>query len=93
MTFTDDEIIGSTACPACGSESCPKDALANIEVCMNWRELRFLVGLAEMFVEVIKDTDPDAQAFETLRRIVQKLEEQRPSFPKLSGTGETLPLH
>lgn len=55
--FTDSEIQDAMACPSCGSKGVPCSIAQDVDVRMNWHELRILVVWAEHYEETLTDLD------------------------------------
>lgn len=74
--FSDDEIVGALQCPKCGDTGVPMSISEDIEVKINWHELRILCIWAKNFAESIsKET---TGATETVDAIVDSLSKYRP---------------
>jgi predicted nucleic acid-binding Zn-ribbon protein len=58
--FTDADIEAATACPSCGSTGVPCAIKNDVQVTVNWHELRILVMWAENYEAAIVASDPVA---------------------------------
>lgn len=75
--FTDEECVGVTACPSCGSKGIPCDMAEDVQVTINWHELRILGIWAENWARRNESEYPDM--VEVLNTITNRLERQHPT--------------
>lgn len=77
---------GLSACPRCGDTGTPMAIADDVEVKVNWHELRILCMWAEQHAASLKDREP------TLQRVVNviagRLHAQHPERPGLTFTAE-----
>jgi len=90
--FTDEELVGATACPKCGTASTPMDMSDDIELHINVHELRILTIWASNWAE--QHCKPASQR--TLSSIINALRPQVQSGTPLTmgdefqGVADTL---
>lgn len=82
-TFSYEELNGQTACPTCGTKSIPCDIANDVDIHLNWHELRILTIWASNWSEKC-----DAQGKRTLASIIKRLEDQHPGRSPLTLAGE-----
>jgi hypothetical protein len=83
--FTDAELEGAKACPACGATGVPSAIADDVTIKINWHELRILGIWASNWAEA-KFRDEDGHR--TLRAILARLQAQHPGKAPLSLEGE-----
>lgn len=82
--FTDSEISGAVACPACGCTGVPCAISKDVTLRINWHELRILTIWADNWALKL---EPATR--KSLHAIIERLEAQRPDgFPSLTIGGE-----
>jgi len=84
--FTDEEIENATCCPACGDTGVPCAVKDDVQLKINWHELRILSMWAERWALHIEKEHMGALV--TLDCIVQRLQKQYPNKSKLTIRGE-----
>jgi hypothetical protein len=84
--FTEEQIAGASACPGCGSVGIPCDPANDVQVTVNWHELRILGIWAENWA--LKHRDSDPRMCSTIKTITRRLEGQHPKRTPLTLTGE-----
>lgn len=84
--FTEEQIAGATRCPFCGNKGVPMSPEEDVELKINWHELRILTIWAENYARQHIDRDPTMM--DTVFAIVGRLQDQYPSFAPLTLTGE-----
>ena len=84
--FTEEQIAGASSCPGCGSVCIPCDPANDVQVTINWHELRILGVWAENWALKHRDSDPRMCA--TIKTIARRLERQHPKRTPLTLTGE-----
>jgi len=77
---TDKEMEGASRCPNCGTTSSPISSNEDIEIKINYHELRILIIWAERWASDHADTDPSMQT--VLYKIARRLEKQHPERSK-----------
>lgn len=87
--FTNSQLRGASACPKCGSEGLPMSPTQDVEVKINWHELRILTMWAEHWANHIKEL-PDAKGnpIQTVFAIAKRLQDQHPFKVPLTLSGE-----
>lgn len=87
--FTNTQLKGASACPKCGNEGLPMSPKQDVEIKVNWHELRILTIWAEHWANHIKDA-PDAkgQPVQTIFAIAKRLQDQHPLMSPLTLSGE-----
>ena len=89
--FTDVEIEGHKACPACGSKRAPIAIAQDVTLTLNWFELRILANWAERWAETLA-SDHDARG--SLELILNRIRACRPAgAPGLTLRDEMGDLH
>lgn len=86
-----DEIIpeGTSECPNCGTKSLPCLIADDVNIKINWHELRILVIWAENWARHIDKTDPkEEKLLLSVMTIAQRLEKQFPDKTRLTLFGE-----
>jgi predicted nucleic acid-binding Zn-ribbon protein len=88
--FTEKEIENSTCCPNCGCKGIPVAPENDVNVKINWHELRILVIWAENWAHQIAKSDPEKYDYapESIYAIAHRLEKQHPKKGSLSLAGE-----
>jgi len=93
--FTDAEIEGLTACPACGSKRAPVSIANDVAITLNWFEWRLLANWADRWGEHCLLTDQmtvDDRA--GLDLVLERIRAQRPDgAPGLTLRDEMGQLH
>lgn len=88
-SFTESQIKGARACPKCGDPGSPMSPGQDVEVKINWHELRILCIWAERYADTIAGKeDVKSDIVKTVWAIVGRLQEQYPSFTPLTLGGE-----
>lgn len=83
--FSDEELEGVSACPTCGTKSLPSAIADDVDLRINWHELRILTIWASNHAsEHLKDK-PGSR---TLSSIIKRLEAQFPDRLPLTIFGE-----
>lgn len=72
--FSDKETEGADCCPKCGNKGVPMAISQDVEVKINWHELRILTIWAENWAEAKCEQD----SRDTLHAILDRLEKYRP---------------
>ena len=88
--YSREQIRNVSACPACGSQGVPMSPTDDVQVKINWHELRILGMWAENWAAAHKDSSPRME--QTISAITTALEEQFPSYAPLTpcaGTGSS----
>jgi len=88
--FTQEQIEDQYACPTCDSTGIPCTPKDDVNVNINWHELRILVIWAENYAAIHKDETPTMSV--TVRSIAKRLQEQYPSKTALTLAGELAEL-
>lgn len=87
--FTEAQTAGYGSCPACGNEGLPASPKQDVEVKVNWHELRILCIWAENYANSIAgNEDVKGDPVKTVWAIAGRLQEQYPSFTPLTLSGE-----
>jgi hypothetical protein len=87
--FTEAEIESASACPKCGTKGIPCDPANDVDVRINWHELRILCIWAEHWARKIDADKPsDDPSIKTVYGIVGAIQEQFPSRGPLTLSGE-----
>lgn len=87
--FTEEEVQGATCCPNCGTKSLPCDIKDDVNIKINWHELRILTILAENWARHVDNTDPkEEKLLLSVMTIAQRLEKQFPEKTRLTLFGE-----
>lgn len=81
--FTDEEVT-SSVCPSCGTSSVPMAIADDVQVQINWHELRILGMWAENWAV----SHDNAQMVKTVRTIARLVEQQFPGKPSITLSGE-----
>ena len=82
--FSDEEIKGKNACPSCSETGIPMLIAQDIQVQINWHELRIL----SMWAENWERTMDKSRKPRTIAAITARLERQFSAFAPLSMAGE-----
>lgn len=78
--FTDEELEGVSCCPKCGSKGVPCLISQDVNIKINWHELRILTIWASNWANKL-----EADSQRALKSILKRLEAQRPvEFPALT---------
>ena len=72
--FSEEETKNVSCCPKCGCKGLPMSISQDVEIKINWHELRLLCIWAENWAEAKCDDD----ARSTFEAIVERLEKYRP---------------
>ena len=80
--FTSRELVAVHACPACGSKGVPCATSEDVQVFINWHELRILGIWATNWAARFDETMSDSKL--TLQGILGRLERQYPDNPPLT---------
>jgi len=72
--FSEEETKNVSCCPKCGCKELPMSISQDVEIKINWHELRLLCIWAENWAEAKCDDD----ARSTFEAIVERLEKYRP---------------
>ena len=83
--FTMEESSGKNACPKCGSTSLPMRISDDVDLKINWHELRIICIWASNFAT---EKFPDTPAERTLKTVVARLEAQHPEKSALTMDGD-----
>lgn len=83
--FAEDELVGVSGCPTCGATGVPCAISEDVNVAINWHELRILGIWASWWAEA---KFKDQSGHRTLRSIIARIEAQHPEKPALSFGGE-----
>lgn len=75
--FTEEQLQGQSACPACGTKSLPCDPTKDVQIKINTHELRILTIWADNWARA--HGEPQSQ--KTLSCILQRLATQLPGTP------------
>lgn len=89
--FKNDEIGENVEkCPNCGTESIPCDIEDDVQIKINWHELRILSIWAENWARQLDQTksDKEERNLLTILTIAQRLQEQQPDKLPLTLYGE-----
>ena len=87
--FTEEECLKVNCCPACKSVGTPLAMADDIQIKVNWQELRVLTMWAEFWAEQKSSMDPDnSNMKQTVKSIATAMEEQYPSRTPLTMAGE-----
>lgn len=89
--FTKAQILSTMACPKCGSEGMPCSPDDDVEIKINWHELRILTIWAENFAVKCPPHGPITPS-QTIKAIAKRLQEQFPSRTPLTLAGELAQL-
>lgn len=85
--FTEEQLVGVSGCPKCGTPSLPCDPKKDVEIKINTHELRILTMWADNWAQA----QVDAQGKKTLSCILQRLSKQLPdTILTLSGEVKSL---
>lgn len=85
--FTEEQLVGVSGCPTCGTHSLPCDPKKDVEIKINTHELRVLTIWADNWAQ----HNVDAQGKKTLSCILQRLSKQLPdTIFTLSGEVKSL---
>jgi len=81
--FTDEDLSGLTACPACGSSSPPQSLVDDVQVQINWHDVRILCCWAEAHAQA----SLDGAKQRLVQAIAERLHAQHPAKtpPTLMG--------
>lgn len=83
------EETNATVCPGCGTPTLPLNTNQDVNIKINWHELRILTIWAQNFQDQVLNKDPEQTPIKCIEFIVQELEKQKPKdFPALSIMGE-----
>jgi len=84
--FSDAEVEGHEHCPVCNVENMPMPIAQDVQIKINWHELRILCIWADNWARGVCDE----RARKDLSSIIRLLEDQRPDlgFPALTLKGE-----
>jgi predicted nucleic acid-binding Zn-ribbon protein len=87
--FTDSEIEGETACPGCGNTGVPMTPDDDVQVAINWHELRILCIWAENWAAKAKRDGADTtDMIGAVFAIADRLQRQHPTRVPLTLSGE-----
>lgn len=87
--FTNSQLKSAKACPKCGEEGLPMSPQQDVEVKINWHELRILTMWAENWANHIKDTlDVKGSPIKSIFAIAKRLQDQHPLMSPLTLSGE-----
>lgn len=82
--FTEEEITGATSCPSCGTKGVPCSIEQDLDLRINWHELRILCIWASNYAQSLGDEHKLS-----LNAIIGRLEPQRKEgWPALTLLGE-----
>ena len=84
--FAHQDVTDAHECPQCKTKIEPMHPLDDVEVKVNWLELRVLVQFAERMATEKKETVGDLP--KCVYAIASRIETQHPSMPALSLAGE-----
>ena len=90
VRFTQQAIQDKYACPSCGLVGIPCTPKDDVEIKINWHELRILVIWAENWAAIERDEPNDMS--KTLLAIAKRLQNQFPSRTALTLAGELAEL-
>ena len=84
--FTDEEIEGVMKCPNCGTKSLPCAISDDVEIKINWHELRILVIWAENWARKCdaEESDREEKMMLSIMTIAERLQRQFPEKTKLT---------
>lgn len=74
--FSDEETSDANCCPACGTKGVPMFIKHDVEIRINWHELRFLTIWAKNWAAAMGDKGKDSE--KTLDAIINRLMKYRP---------------
>jgi hypothetical protein len=77
-TFTKKEIEGKSCCPNCKCKDVPCSISQDIEIKINWHELRILTIWASNWA--IKECPSESDSVRCLNKIIDRLNKQRPNL-------------
>lgn len=95
--FTKKQIENSNCCPKCGATGFPMSIKEDVEIHINWHELRILSLWAENWARLcdkdkIEKAEKEKYRYDpminTIYAIIKPLQEQCPSFAPLTLSGE-----
>jgi hypothetical protein len=88
--YTEEQILGASACPGCASTGVPCDPKQDLDVRINWHELRILVMWAENWARqsATSGTDPGFDGRAVVAGIARRLQGQQPDMIPLTLFGE-----
>lgn len=84
--FTKEELEGVFCCPKCGNSGLPADPKEDVNIKINWHELRILTIWAENYARSIKDDKTQPQL--TIACIARRIQKQYPDKTPLTLAGE-----
>ncbi len=87
--FTQEECLKANCCPACKSVGIPLVQADDIQIKINWHELRVLTMWAEFWAQHQSSNNPESIGMkQTVKSIATAMEEQYPSRVPLTMAGE-----
>ena len=88
--FSDDELPeGTCECPNCGTKSLPCSIVDDVNIKINWHELRILTIWAENWARQIDKQEPtDEKRLLCIMTIAQRLQKQFPDKTPVTLFGE-----
>ncbi len=87
--FTKKDLEGATTqCPSCGSTCVPMSPDNDVEIKINWHELRILFMWAERWADHVKQKEEGPDFLQTIYAIAKEVQEQHPSKDPITLSGE-----
>lgn len=99
--FTEEQIEGASCCPGCGSAGVPCSPNDDVQVAINWHELRVLTIWAENYAgqtdkRTAENDNSDGRSAKpllpTVKAIARRLQAQFPTRTPLTLSGELAQL-
>lgn len=88
--FTDEEIEGVECCPKCGTKTIPCAISEDVQIKINWHELRMLCIWAESWARHCDNSDEptEEKMMLAVMTVAQRLQKQFPDKTPLTLFGE-----
>lgn len=84
--FSDEELMNAIKCPSCGTKQLPCSISDDVEIKINWHELRVLMIWAENWARHCDNGDnpPEEKMLLSIFTIAERLQKQFPDKTKLT---------
>ncbi len=90
--FTQEQIEGASKCPSCKSSCMPMSPDGDVEIKINWFELRVLFMWAERHASTLDHGEEEPSFLSTLYTIAKCIQEQHPTKGPVTLSGEVADL-
>jgi predicted nucleic acid-binding Zn-ribbon protein len=91
-TFTEEELVGATCCPGCGTKDIPCDPKKDAKIVINVQDLRILGIWAENYAVTVDNKELDNPNHRSLKELVNIITDRIEAQLKEQGLATPLTL-